>query len=163
MKLASLTLKVKVIIASSVAAVTAAAVGVGIYLNSRDEAYRVVKVFETQGQHNVVEREDTGVLKAYGGMNLQNGDIASTGEESNMRISLDGDKYILMEHDTELELVTENSSEDSKTLVELKKGEILNEITEPLSNNSTYEVNTPKATMAVRGTSFDVKTEKLSA
>ena len=162
-KLAALTLKAKIIIAAaSAAVVAAAAIGTVMLLHSsEEETYRVVKVFETQGQYNTVERGTTGTIDAYSGMNLQNGDIVSTGADSNMRISLDGDKYILLDHNSEVQLVAENSSNDSKTIIELKKGEILNEITEPLSENSTYEVNTPKATMAVRGTSFYVQTEML--
>ncbi len=161
-KLAGLALKAKIAIAAAAAAVVSATVGVVVFVNSQGEdSYRVVKVFETQGERNTVERKDVGVLDAYSGMNLQNGDIAATGADSNMHISLDGNKYILLDHDSKLELIAENNATDSKTIVQLKEGEILNEITEPLSNNSTYEVNTPKATMAVRGTSFDVRTTEL--
>ncbi|MGN1417629.1 MAG: hypothetical protein ACI4XF_12345, partial [Oscillospiraceae bacterium] len=39
-------------------------------------------------------------------------------------------------------------------------GTILNELTTSLSENSSYEVATPKATMAVRGTSFMVSVEQ---
>ncbi len=160
--LAALTLKAKIIIAAASAAVVAAGtVGTVMLLNNKEESYRVVKVFETQGQYNTVDRDTSGTLDAYSGMNLQNGDVVTTGADSNIRISLDGDKYILIDHDSEVHLVAENSAKDSKTVIELKKGEILNEITEPLSENSTYEVNTPKATMAVRGTSFYVQTEEL--
>lgn len=161
-KLAALTLKAKIIIAAASAAVVAAGtVGTVMLLNNKEESYRVVKVFETQGQYNTVDRGTSDTLDAYSGMNLQNGDVVTTGADSNIRISLDGDKYILIDHDSEVHLVAENSAKDSKTVIELKKGEILNEITEPLSENSTYEVNTPKTTMAVRGTSFYVQTEEL--
>lgn len=88
-KLAGLALKAKIAIAAA-AAVVSATVGVVVFVNSQGEdSYRVVKVFETQGEHNTVERKDVGVLDAYSGMNLQNGDIASTGADSNMHISLD--------------------------------------------------------------------------
>ncbi|MGN0692737.1 MAG: hypothetical protein ACI4K7_10350, partial [Oscillospiraceae bacterium] len=46
------------------------------------------------------------------------------------------------------------------TTIVLKQGTILNELTTSLSANSSYEVSTPKATMAVRGTSFIVSVEQ---
>lgn len=98
--------------------------------NQKEDAYRVVKVFETQGDYNTAERDSVGTLDAYSVMNLQNKDIVSTGVDSNMRLSLDGNKYILLDQNTKLELVAENTATDSKTIVELREGEILNEIDE---------------------------------
>lgn len=155
--LLSLSLKVKIIIISCIAA-AAAVTAVALVMNSED-AYRVIKVFEIEGSA-VVTRENTGELDAYEGMNLESGDVLSVGADSYMRISLDGDKYILLDSGTVLELIASGSAKDSRTAVNLKEGTILNEITNALSANSSYEVNTPKATMAVRGTSFKVTVVK---
>lgn len=155
--LLSLSFKVKIIIAACTIAAAAAVTGAVIILNS-EEAYRVIKVFELEGSA-FVERE-AGKLDAYVGMNLENGDVLSVDDNSLVRISLDGDKYILLDSGTVLKLDAEGSASDSRTTINLKEGTILNEITNALSANSSYEVNTPKATMAVRGTSFSVTVEK---
>ncbi len=155
--LLSLSLKVKIIIVACTVAAAAAVTGAVIVLNS-EEAYRVIKVFELEGSA-AVERE-AGKLDAYVGMNLESGDVLSVDDNSLVRISLDGDKYILLDSGTVMELYAEGSASDSRTTINLKEGTILNEITNALSANSSYEVNTPKATMAVRGTSFSVTVEK---
>lgn len=153
--LLSLSLKVKIIIAACAVA-AAAAVGAAIVLNS-EEAYRVIKVFELNGKA-AVTRENTGDIDAYEGMNLESGDVLSVEENSTLRVSLDSDKYILLDGGTVLELTASGTPSDSRTVINLKTGTILNEIKNPLSANSSYEVNTPKATMAVRGTTFTVTT-----
>lgn len=153
----ALSLKVKIIIiACTVAA--AAAVGAVIIVNSED-AYRVIKVFELNGSA-VVTRENTGDIDAYAGMNLESGDTLSVEENSTLRISLDSDKYILLDGGTVLNLIAQGTSSDSRTVIDLQEGTILNEIKNSLSANSSYEVNTPKATMAVRGTTFTVTTRE---
>ncbi len=157
--LAAMTLKAKVIAVSTAVLVTGT-IGtiVGIAVAKEDE-YRVVKVFEMTGEATV-ERDGTGELSAYVGMNLENGDVLTVAEDSTLRISMDNDKYVLLDGGTVLKLNATGTSSDSKTKIELMRGEILNEITKPLSSNSSYEVATPKATMAVRGTSFVVKVEE---
>ncbi len=152
--IAQLTVKTKIIIGCCMAVAAAAAVVVGIVLG-RDETYRVLKVFEMNGS-SVITREELGELDAYVGMNLENGDTVNVGEESTLRLVLDNDKYVLLDSGTVMKLNAAGNASDSRTSIELQKGSILNEITNPLSANSSYEVATPKATMAVRGTSFIV-------
>lgn len=157
--LAAMTLKAKVVMVCAAVAVTGGtAAGIGIAM-TREEAYRVMKVFELTGSA-IVERDGSGELDAYTGMNLESGDTLTVGDESTIRISLDDDKYILLDSGTVLELNASGTAADSRTSIDLKQGSILNEITNPLSEKSSYEVATPKATMAVRGTSFIVSVEE---
>ncbi len=158
---ASMTLKMKVILicaAVAVAGGTAAALGI---ILTKEETYRVLKVFELTG-NAIVERSGSGELEAYVGMNLESGDILTVGGDSTIRISMDNDKYVLLDSGTVLELIATGTPSDSRTSLNLKNGTILNEITTPLSANSSYEVSTPKATMAVRGTSYMVSVKKTS-
>lgn len=157
--LATLTLKIKIIISCISAFVIAGtAVGIGFAV-TREEAYRVLKVFEMTGK-SIVTRIGAGELETYVGMNLESGDRLTVGKDSTLRISLDSDKYILLDGGTILELTATGTAADSRTIVKLIAGTILNEITNPLSENSSYQVATPKATMAVRGTSFMVSVEE---
>ena len=153
-----MSLKAKAVVVCAAVAVTGTAAGIGIAM-TREEAYRVLKVFELTGSATV-ERDGSGELNAYTGMNLESGDTLTVGDESTIRISLDDDKYILLDSGTILELNASGTAADSRTAIDLKQGSILNEITNPLSEKSSYEVATPKATMAVRGTSFIVTVDK---
>ncbi|MCI7768030.1 MAG: InlB B-repeat-containing protein [Oscillospiraceae bacterium] len=158
-KFAAMSLKAKIAVICGIAAVIGtAAVIVGIIL-TKEDSYRVLKVFEMAGS-SIVNRESSGDLDAYVGMNLENGDTLTVGEESTLRLSLDNDKYILLDEGTVMKLNAAGNSADSRTTLELRQGTILNEITNPLSADSLYEVATPKATMAVRGTSFSISVEK---
>lgn len=156
---AALSLKAKVIIACAAAVVVAGTAAGIVFALNREDSYRVLKVFEMNGE-SFVTRVGSGELKAYEGMNLESGDRLSVGAQSTLRVSLDGDKYILLDGGTVLELTAAGTSSDSRTVIKLLNGTILNELTNPLSANSSYEVATPKATMAVRGTSFTVSVEK---
>lgn len=159
--ISAMALKTKIIVISATVLVAGTvATVVGVSLNKED-AYRVIKVFEMTGEA-VVTRAGTGDLDAYVGMNLESGDTLVVGDDSTLRISMDSDKYVLLDGGTVLELTATGSSSDSRTVINLKQGTILNELTNPLSANSSYEVSTPKSTMAVRGTSFIVSVEEQS-
>lgn len=153
-----MSLKVKIIIACSAAFVISGAVAAGVIL-TKEDTYRVLKVFEMTGS-SVITREGTGDIDAYIGMNLESGDTVTVGSGSTLRLALDSDKYLMLDSDTVLELIASGTAADSRTAINLKQGTILNEITTPLSANSSYEVSAPKATMAVRGTSFTVSVDK---
>ncbi len=139
----------------SAAVVTVAAVIVAITVFGKEESYRLIKVFEVNGSA-VIERSEIGTIDAYQGMSLESGDVISVSEDSLMRLSLDDDKYILVEGGTQLMLEATGTSDNSRTSITLMNGAILNEITTKLPEGSSFEVNTPKATMSVRGTSFRV-------
>ena len=158
MKLAAL-LHSKLFIGIAAGAVAAATAVTSFVLLNKDEDYRVIKVFDKTGT-SVVTRPKVGDLDPYVGMNLENGDTVCTFKESTMHINLDDTKYLLLEPETKVELEASGNSKDNKTKIVLKSGSVLNEITEPLSSDSTYEVSAPKATMAVHGTSFRVTIEK---
>ena len=158
MKLMTL-LHSKLFLAISALMVAATAVVSGILLKNNADEYRVIKVFEVIGRA-IVTRASLGDLEPYTGMNLESGDIVSTASDSSMRLVLDNTKYVLLEPDSSVELTASGDPSDNKTAIVLKYGSILNEITEPLSTRSSYEVSAPKATMAVRGTSFRVSVQK---
>lgn len=121
-----------------------------------EESYRQIKVYEIEGNATVT-RDETMEVEPYVNMLLQNKDVAETVEESYLQLQMDEDKYILLEPSTKIQIEAEGDSADSKTKINLLKGAVVNRIDEKLSANSTYEVNTPNSTMAVRGTTFRVE------
>ena len=160
MKLSAL-LHSKLFIGIAAGVTAAAAATTAFFLTHKsDEEYRVIKVFEKTGT-SIVTRPDVGDIKPYVGMNLESGDSVCTYKDSTMRISLDNTKYMFMEPETRLELEASGNKNDSRTKIILKSGSVLNEITKPLSSDSSYVVSAPKASMAVHGTSFRVFVEKV--
>ena len=133
---------------------TAIAVGVAVAI-PKEESYRTIQVYDIEGTAQVT-REDMGLMDAYVNMQLQNKDQAETGNDSYVQMKMDEDKYLLMEPDTSISIEATGNDTDSKTKIVLKKGAIVNRIEKKLSENSTYEVETPNSTMAVRGTQFRV-------
>lgn len=145
----------KIIIAICVVFVIAIAVAAVILLhNKKDDSYRILKVYEVEGDAKVV-REGKGDIEPYANMVLESGDrvILNSGT---FTIKADDDKYIYLEDNTELVLTAEGDSDNSKTTIELVSGAITNDIQNKLSAESSYEVNTPNSTMSVRGTIYRV-------
>ncbi len=130
------------------------AVVVVLILQNRKESYRQVKVYEVEGEASVT-RKGIDDLQPYANMQLQSGDLVKV-DTGRMTLKLDEDKYVYAEEKTEFSLEAEGDSKDSRTRIRLNRGAITNEIQNKLSTNSSYEVNTPNSTMAVRGTIFRV-------
>ncbi len=124
----------------------------------KEESYRNITVMSMEGSATV-ERASAGVLDAYVDMRLESGDQVSVGEDSNLVLDLDDDKYILVESGTKMSLEASGDSQDSKTVIHLAAGAVVNQLTTELSEDSSYEVTTPNSTMAVRGTVFRVVVE----
>ncbi len=147
--------KKKLIIGLIIAAVLViAAVIVFIVLNGKD-AYRIIKIYEVSGTA-VVTRDDIGEIEPYNNMVLESGDNVFL-DKGQMTLRLDEDKYVYVEEQTEFELIAEGTAQNSKTSINLKRGAITNEIQNKLSDESSYEINTPNSTMAVRGTIYRVE------
>lgn len=122
----------------------------------KKEAYRILQVLEITGSVTV-ERETMGTIDAYTGMRLESGDKITVGGDSWLKIKMDEDKYALVEPNSVLRLEASGSSTDSKTVLHLEAGAVSNRLESKLSDASSYEVNTPNSTMAVRGTVFRVE------
>ena len=127
-----------------------------IFKNKKSDAYRVIKVMRAQG-HSTVSRGDIDDLEAYEGMALQSGDSVHVDGNSSLVLMMDEDKLAYVEQNTDFSLVAEGSVKDSRTRIELTKGALTCEVRNELSSESTYEVNTPNSTMAVRATSFRIE------
>ena len=144
----------KMIIISAIVLAVIAALVVFLVLSKKD-AYRILKVFELDGEAKVT-RSDIGEIDPYVNMVLESGDNVKL-NTGLMTLQADDDKYIHLEEGTELVLNATGDSANSKTTIELKSGAITNDIQNKLSEESSYEVNTPNSTMSVRGTMFRVE------
>ena len=137
-----------IIIAAVVVAIIALVVG-GIFIFG-EKTYRVLKIYQVEGQASVVHSDGSEVTP-YENMLLQSGDKISL-VEGTLIIKADEDKYIYLENNTTIILEADGTAADSRTSIQLLEGAVINQIEEPLSSKSVYELNTQNATMSVRGT-----------
>lgn len=121
----------------------------------RKDTYRIIKVYEINGTSRV-KRGSLEDLEPFANMLLQSGDTVNV-DTGTMTLRLDEDKYVYAEENTEFSIEAAGNSKEGRTTIELKKGAIVNEIRQKLGEGSSYEVNTPNATMSVRGTTFRVE------
>ena len=126
-----------------------------VMLTKKDDSYRIIKVYEFEGD-GVVNRTDLGDIEPYNNMVLESGDNIKL-NTGLMSLKLDDDKYVYVEENTEFLIEATGTKSDSKTTINLKKGAITNEIQNKLSDESSYEINTPNSTMSVRGTTYRVE------
>lgn len=121
----------------------------------KEESYRDIKVMSIKGTATV-ERASVGALDAYEDMKLESGDRLSVDSSSNLILSMDDNKYAMLEPGSSLTLEADGTRENSRTVIHLEAGAVMNYLSEKLSEKSSYEVTVPNSTMAVRGTVFRV-------
>lgn len=147
-------MKKKIIIIIAAVALLLIAGILFLVLGRGEKSYRVLKVHDYEGSAKVT-REDTGELEPYVNMQLESGDRVTL-DTGTFCIKADEDKFIYLDEHTELQLEATGDSRSSRTKLKLISGGITNDIKNKLTEDSTYEVNTPNATMSVRGTIFYV-------
>ncbi len=125
-------------------------------LGKKTDVYRVIKVMTSEG-HSYVTRGEITDLEAYEGMALQSGDSIHVDGNSSLILMMDEDKIAYVEQNTDFNIIAEGTAKDSRSRIELVKGALTCEIQNELSAESTYIINTPNSTMAVRGTSFRIE------
>lgn len=121
----------------------------------KEESYRDIKVMSIKGTATV-ERASVGSLDAYEDMKLESGDRLSVDSSSSLILSMDDNKYAMLEPRSSLTLEADGTRENSRTVIHLEAGAVMNYLSEKLSEKSSYEVTVPNSTMAVRGTVFRV-------
>ena len=129
-----------------------------LFFFNKEEGYRSIQVYQINGDVTL-ERENIGTMDAYENLNLISGDALETFIESFSRLKLDDDKYVLVEQDTKIGIFATGDKENSKTDIRLDKGAITVEVENKLSDDSSFEVTTPNAVMAIRGTVFRITTD----
>ncbi len=141
------------VIAAGITVLLIAAVVLLIVLNST--GYRSIQIADLNGTTKITA--GLSVTEAVKGQNLRSGNAVSVGEGSDLTLALDSDKHVYAAERTEFRLEAfGKAGKNSKTIIYLEEGSVLNEIDEKLLDSETYVVNTPNSTMAVRGTTFGV-------
>ncbi len=95
--------------------------------------------------------------EAYKGQHLESGDTVTVGSEANMMLLLDKDKHVYAESGAVFAVLASGDKKLTKTIVEQSSGSLVFGIDNKLKDGESFEVYTPNATMAVRGTVFTVE------
>ncbi|MCC8100723.1 MAG: FecR family protein, partial [Clostridiales bacterium] len=119
-----------------------------------EESYRNVKVLETEGTADLLREELE--MPVYEQLVIQGGDIITTGEDGQVSLILDDDKYAIIEESSEVEFQLEGKKNKGTIHIYLNEGAIYNDIENPLEEEDAYEIETPDGVMAVRGTKFRI-------
>lgn len=115
---------------------------------------RTIAVEELNGTTHVTNQ--SGTMDVYVGQHLISGDDVNVETDSNMTLLIDMDKHLFADAGTHFSLEATGSKGNTQTKINLFEGSVLSGIDNKLKDSETYEVSTPNATMAVRGTVFDV-------
>lgn len=118
---------------------------------SNEGADRFMKIDSFNGQVSVDRGEK---LEASEELQLLSEDIIEVGDGSSLEILIDGDKHISAEGNTGFAIFSEGDKESDNITVELMYGIALFSIDEKPEAYSNIDVNTPNASLSMRGTSF---------
>ena len=144
--------KGKIIAGAVTLAVIAGVVVLIILLNT---GYRNIRVADLTGTSRVTSL--LSVSDAFKGQNLKSGESVDVFEKSNLTLALDSDKHVVANELTKFSLEAFGAAgKDSRTVIHLEKGSISNQIDNKLLPSESYVVESPNASMSVRGTIFSV-------
>lgn len=145
-------IKIATIVGSVVAVVACVAIILAVVLGNK--GFRVISVEDRDGDVSVARSGS--ILDAVEGMKLIDKDGLHTGESAYALLLLDEDKHIIVEEKTDISIEATGTEEAGKVLVNLEKGKAEFTVDNKLNEDSTFEVQTPNALLAIRGTSFTV-------
>ena len=126
---------------------------VGTIVVVANKGHRVIKVDKILGEVSL-ERKDN-EHEIYENINLQSEDAVITGQDGQVELLIDSDKHILARENTKFKVVSSGNETKGKLKIELLYGTSLVEIENKLPDGAFFEVETPNATIGVRGTVFE--------
>ena len=126
---------------------------VGIILWGQNSGHRVIKVDKVSGEAGL-ERDEVW-QEIYENINLKSQDAVITGQDGQVELLVDSDKHILARENTKFNVVSSGTENKGKMRIELQYGTSLVEIENKLPKDAIFEVETPNATIGVRGTVFE--------
>ena len=127
---------------------------VAILRNKKDiENVRDIKVVAIEGQA-VVYRESEGYKNVYNGMDIMSGDVISTSGGSYLSITMDGNKCLMIEPESQIIFESKGDKIHNRTQITVEKGSVVSDIRKALDAQSSYEIVTSDSIVSVRGTVF---------
>ena len=141
--------KAKKITVAVIAGVAVAAVGITIFLIHRNNILATtMRLLKVEGTVNI-EDASGNVKPVIDNIRFQSGDTLSTGADGLASIGLDDTKIVTLQNDSSAQFMKNGKQIELK----LKQGGVFFEVTEKLSDDETYEIETSNMTVGIRGTS----------
>ncbi len=141
--------RAKKITVSVIAAVAVAAIGITIFLINRNmilaTTMRLLKIEGTV----TIEDASGNVKPVIDNIRFQSGDTLSTGSDGLASIGLDDTKIVTLQNDSSAQFIKNGKQIELK----LKQGGVFFEVTQKLTDDETYEIETSNMTVGIRGTS----------
>ncbi len=122
------------------------------------KGYRVIKVEDFDGE--VILERDSDEKDLFEGMKLKSEDTLTTEEDGIIELLVDTDKHILARENTCFTIQSSGNKKKGKLTIELEYGASLIEIENKLPDGYEVGVETPNASLSVRGTTFEVAYNK---
>ncbi len=122
---------------------------------------RNITVDELNGSA-LVAAEGSDGFEAYKGMQLVSGEVVNVDSDSDMTLKIDEDKHFFAGSDTRFSIEATGKKDATETKIVLAEGSVLVGIDNKLKDAESFELVTPNATMAVRGTVFKVEVTNAS-
>lgn len=119
-----------------------------------NRGYRIIAVEDFNGTTKITNGSK--VTDVYVGLHFKSGDDARVGENADLTLHMDADKYVYAEPMTHFWVKATGKQASSKTMVYMDEGSNLFRIDKKLGESEEFSVETPNATMSVRGTVFRV-------
>ncbi len=141
--------KAKKITVAVIEAVAVAAVGVTIFLINRNNILATtMRLLKVEGTVNIEDASGT-VKPVIDNIRFQSGDTLSTGADGLASIGLDDTKIVTLQNDSRAQFIKNGKQIELK----LKQGGVFFEVTQKLTDDETYEIETSNMTVGIRGTS----------
>ncbi|MCL2054833.1 MAG: FecR family protein [Oscillospiraceae bacterium] len=144
----------KLIIIALISVILILMLTIFLSLSIGDDLARQPSISEIKGEGQVTRSNSR--LTANKRMRLLSGDTVRTGEDSYIRVSIDEDKYIVLEENTVAQIFYTEVEGKGAIDVNVTQGAVLNRIDKPLKKNSAYRVKTPNAVVDVKEAVFRV-------
>ncbi len=147
----------------ALAGVIVIALIVVLILNGRsnDLEARQITVFDIFGE--AVLNRGNKELSVYKDMKLKSGDgvVVGNSSDSFIRLCLDDDKFVYAQPGTNFSIEATGTAQKSKSVIHLNSGgDILCEVQNKLNGDSSFSIQTPNTTMAIRGTIVGLRVDK---
>ena len=130
-------MKKKLLISIAAAVVVVVTVVCILLFRPVEETYRNIKIYKIEGTSEIIRNNES--LEAYEQMVLRNNDEIVVSDESNLILILDNDKYVCLESNTKIKLIS-SEKDSSKTIISLLEGKIIAEVKEKLKDGENFEI-----------------------
>lgn len=130
--------------------IVAGAIVISLYFGG--DVSRQLVVSEIKGSAYTVS--DNKKLAVGKGSRLKSGDILITEKDAAVRISIDDDKYVFVEPNSELYIYYTDIASKGDISVNLSRGAVICQLNSKLGKNAGFTLKTPNSAVSVRGTVF---------